>query len=80
MWPWLLVGVGAASAGVGAYLGYSAQSDYDGFRTKPMTDSNYIDMRNSIDRRWIGADVLYAVSLVATSAGVAWLLWPDDDE
>jgi len=77
IWPWVVMGVGAGVAGVGGYLGYSASSEFEDFRTKPMTDSNYVETRDSIDRRWIAADVLFGVSAVAIGAGLAWLLWPE---
>ena len=77
--PWVLMGVGVAAAGIGGVLGYSAQADYEDFRTMPMTDSSYLETRDSIDRQWIAADVLYGVSVLTGGAGLTWLLWSEKE-
>lgn len=78
-WGWVTLGVGAATAGVGAIFGVQAQASADDFAGSTDLDQKRAS-RDDGRGQAILADALYAVGGAAALAGLILLLTaPDDD-
>ncbi len=83
-WPgWALVGVGAASVGVGAWFGSQSLSTNEEADELARTSTLASDRSRfeDLDQEWrnqaFTADLLYGVGLAAVAGGVTWLLLPE---
>lgn len=72
VWPWVLVGTGAAAIVAGGVTHYLAFGDYDSFKNSLETDPKREDLKSSAGLKQTMAFILYGVGAASAAGGLVW--------
>ncbi|MBI5528457.1 MAG: hypothetical protein HY897_19160 [Deltaproteobacteria bacterium] len=72
VWPWVLMGTGAAVVVGGGVTHYLAFGDFDSFKDTPETDPKREDLKSSAGLKQTLAFVLYGAGAAAAAGGLIW--------
>ncbi|MBI5528139.1 MAG: hypothetical protein HY897_17545, partial [Deltaproteobacteria bacterium] len=72
IWPWVLMGTGAAVVVGGGVTHYLAFGDFDSFKNTAETDPKREDLKSSAGLKQTMAFVLYGAGTAAAAGGLIW--------